>query len=229
VDTCHKAGKRCVLAMPVIFRTEAERYFDTWMDALKEAGFDGILIRSLEEIDYLKHHGVKEPFCGDHNLYGFNHRAADTLRKMGLDRLTLPLELNSQELEQVGCGGAELVAYGYLPVMVSAQCIQKTAEGCTHRPGILNLKDRTGKEMTVNNHCTFCYNTIYNPSPLSLLGQERWVDRLSPAALRLIFTQETKETAETVIQAYIDAFLYGKHVESPVSDFTRGHFKRGVE
>lgn len=228
-DACHDAGKRCVLAMPVIFRTEAEVYFNTWNEMLSEAGFDGILIRSLEEINYLKTHSVDVPLYGDHNLYCFNGRAAEKFKELGLKRLTLPLELNSQELEQLGCEGFELAAYGYLPVMVSAQCIQKTAEGCTHKPGILKMKDRTGKEMTVQNHCAFCYNTIYNPSPLSLLGQEKLVDRLGPDALRLIFTQETKETVETVIRAYADSFLYGKCVESPVKDFTRGHFKRGVE
>lgn len=228
-DACHDAGKRCVLAMPVIFRTEAETYFNTWNEMLSEAGFDGILIRSLEEINYLKTHSVDVPLYGDHNLYCFNGRAAEALKEQGLKRLTLPLELNSQELEQLGCEGFEMAVYGYLPVMVSAQCIQKTAEGCTHKPGILKMRDRTGKEMAVQNHCAFCYNTIYNPSPLSLLGQEKLVDRLGPDALRLIFTWETKETAENVIRACTDAFLYGKSVESPVKDFTRGHFKRGVE
>lgn len=228
-DACHDAGKRCVLAMPVIFRTEAETYFDTWKEALSEAGFDGVLIRSLEEITYLRERLPDMPLYGDHNLYCFNGRAAEVLKAHGLKRLTLPLELNSQELEQMGCEGFEMTVYGYLPVMVSAQCIQRTAEGCTHKPGILKLKDRTGKEMIVQNHCAFCYNTIYNPSPLSLLGQEKLVDRLGPDALRLIFTQETKETTENVIRAYADSFLHGKSVESPVKDFTRGHLKRGVE
>lgn len=232
-ERCHREGKRCVLAMPVIFRTEAEQYFEQWKEKWKGAGFDGILIRSWEEIGYLKKCNVDIPQYGDHNLYCFNKEAVQMLKKMGLKRLTLPLELNSPELKQLGCGGFELIAYGYLPVMTSAQCIQKTTGNCTHKPGILYMKDRTGKELMVKNHCTFCYNTIYNPSLLSLLGQEKIIGRLNPAALRLQFERETGQEIQMVIKAYGDAFLRKTKAEDAVrdteGDFTRGHFKRGVE
>lgn len=86
--------------------------------------------------------GFSIPLFGDHNLYVFNQTAKETYDQMGLTRQTLPLELNSQELEQLGCQGMELVVYGYLPVMTSAQCIQKTTDRCTHRPGLLRMRDR---------------------------------------------------------------------------------------
>lgn len=229
VESCHMAGKRCVLAMPVIFRTEAERYFERWSHRWKEAGFDGILIRSWEEIGYLKKCGVKLPLYGDHNLYCFNKEAVHMLKDMGLERLTLPLELNSRELEQLGGGDFELISYGYLPVMTSAQCIRKTTGNCTHKPGMLYMKDRTGKELMVKNHCTFCYNTIYNPDPLSLLEQEKGIRAIRPAALRLQFVKESKEMVKTVIQAFADVYgVRRKDVMQP-GNFTRGHFKRGVE
>lgn len=96
------------------------------------------------------------------------------------------------------------------------------------------MKDRTGKELMVKNHCTFCYNTVYNPSPLSLLGQEEIISRLNPAALRLQFVRETEQETRKVIRAYGDAFLRkAKAAENSTKvlsgDFTRGHFKRGVE
>lgn len=229
VSACHEAGKRCVLALPVIFRTEAIRFFEKNWQYLTEAGFDGLLVRSMEEIVYVKEKGCSLPLFGDHNLYVFNQTAKETYDQMGLARQTLPLELNSQELEQLGCAGMELVAYGYLPVMTSAQCIQKTTDRCTHRPGLLRMRDRTGKDLTVKNRCTFCYNTIYNPSPLSLLGQEHLIRRLAPEAIRLQFTWETKEQIRQIIQAYGDVFLEGKQGQLPFTDITRGHFKRGVE
>ena len=48
--------------------------------------------------------------------------------------MTLPVELNARELSDAGVRG-ELIVYGYLPMMVSAQCVKKTMEGCTGRPG----------------------------------------------------------------------------------------------
>ena len=227
--SCHEAGKRCVLALPVIFRTEAIRFFEKNWQYLTEAGFDGLLVRSMEEIVYVKEKGFSISLFGDHNLYVFNQTAKETYDQMGLTRQTLPLELNSQELEQLGCQGMELVVYGYLPVMTSAQCIQKTTDRCTHRPGLLRMRDRTGKDLTVKNRCTFCYNTIYNPSPLSLLGQEHLIHRLAPDAIRLQFTWETKEQIRQIVQAYSAVFLEGKTGQIPFTDITRGHFKRGVE
>ena len=183
----------------------------------------------MGEIVYGKEKGFSIPLFGDHNLYVFNQTAKETYDQMGLTRQTLPLELNSQELEQLGCQGMELVVYGYLPVMTSAQCIQKTTDRCTHRPGLLRMRDRTGKDLPVKNRCTFCYNTIYNPSPLSLLGQEHLIHRLAPDAIRLQFTWETKEQIRQIVQAYRAVFLEGKTGQLPFTDITRGHFKRGVE
>ena len=229
VERCHEAGKRCVLAMPPVFRTEAAAFFDGNSECLRQAGFDGVLVRALEEVEYLKEKGMDVAWIADHNLYTFNHLAAGMAAKLGAGRLTLPLELNSRELEETGCRGRELVAYGYLPMMISAQCIKRTVEGCSKKPGLLMLKDRTGKELPVQNHCVFCYNTIYNTSPLSLLGLEKLVGRLAPGAIRLQFTVETPEETGQIVRAYAAAFLHGEPVESPVREFTRGHMKRGVE
>ncbi len=91
------------------------------------------------------------------------------------------------------------------------------------------MKDRTGKEFPVKNHCQFCYNTIYNPDPLSLLGLEEQVKKLELAAIRLEFTVETKEEMKAVLDGFGESFLRGEKGLVPFSVFTRGHFKRGVE
>lgn len=230
VELCHKAGKRCALILPQIFRTEAEGYFRQNQELLRNAGFDEMILRSAEEISFLKESGMGEmPMVFDANLYSMNRLAEEWMREAGAVRQTLPLELNSRELAELGASNRELVAYGYLPAMVSAQCIVRTTEGCKKQPKLLQMKDRTGKMLSVKNHCRFCYNTIYNPSPLSLLGQEQVVKRLDPAVLRLQFAMESPQQTRAVIDAYADHFRYGKETPAPFNDFTRGHMKRGVE
>lgn len=235
VDVCHQAGKSCGLILPQIFRQEAETYFKNQEAALKTAGFDCFVIRSMEEPEFLRQMDLgSAAMIFDANLYVMNHRAADRMKELGASRLTLPLELNSRELEELlGQTGRslpwELVVYGHYPAMVSAQCIVRTTKGCKHKPELLMLKDRKGAELPVKNHCRFCYNTIYNPSPLSLLGQEELVRRLSPDSLRLSFTIEEPEQAGRILKAYGDHFLRNMDTLSPVQDFTRGHWKRGVE
>ena len=276
-ERCRAAGKRCVLAMPVICRTEAAAFFREWKQELLRAGFDAFLLRSLEELDLLNEICGETgslscpPFYADHHLYAFNHLAAETLARMGFARLTFPLELNAREMGDLnGHAGWELTAYGYLPVMTTAQCIRRTVDRCTKQPGFLLLRDRTGKDLPVYNHCAYCYNTVYNPLPLSLLGMEETVLRLSPGSLRLQFLTETPEQMSSVIRAYGDSFLrrdgasaqgktaaagqkktvasaQGKTVApmqgktaataarettsrpNVLTEFTRGHMKRGVE
>jgi putative protease len=230
VRRCHEAGKTCALILPQIFRMEAERYLKAHCRELREAGFDAFVLRSMEEIGFLKEQNLDHiPQIFDANLYVMNRPAAGFMQEEGAGRLTLPLELNSRELENLGCENRELVVYGYLTAMVSAQCIRRTMTGCTKKPEVMYMKDRTGKNLPVKNHCRFCYNTIYNPSPLSLLGQEKLVERLSPSVLRLQFTIERPEQIRDIIRAYTDHFLYGQDTPAPYRDFTRGHMKRGVE
>ncbi|MDD3253202.1 MAG: U32 family peptidase [Lachnospiraceae bacterium] len=236
---CRKAEKACALILPHIFRSEAERYLTKHQDELKQAGFSALVLRSMEEVAFLRELGMGDiPLIFDANLYTMNHRAAEQMMQMGASGLTLPLELNSHELEELKRGvqkaGAdqvewEMVAYGYLPAMVSANCVVRTMRGCTGKPELVWMKDRTGKQLPVRSHCRFCYNTIYNPSPLSLLGQERIVERIAPSVLRLAFTIETPQQIQAVIAAYVDHFRYGKDTPVPFTDFTRGHLKRGVE
>lgn len=229
VSACRQAGKRCVLALPHIFRPDAEQYFCKHRSLLVSAGFDSLLVRSLEEVDFLREQEIFLPLIFDYNLYCMNRQAAQEMKRLGAERITLPLELNSRELGQLGRQASELIGYGYLPAMVSAQCITKTVTGCRHIPELLWLKDRTGKKLPVKNHCRFCYNMIYNPVPLSLLGQAGAVKRLGPSVLRLQFTIETAEQIGAVIDAYAAEFLHDRPGKVPLTDFTRGHFKRGVE
>ncbi len=228
VNVCHEKGKECYLTMPHIFRTEAQLFFDRHQNYLKEAGFDGFLIRSMEEPGYLKKTGIRGNLVFDFGVYGMNNQAQKMLKNLGADEITWPVELNSRELEKLEIPG-ELLIYGRLPMMVTAQCIHQGMERCDKTPVELNLKDRMGKEFPVRNHCAFCYNSIYNSAPLSLLGLSDTVSSLSPASLRLQFTTEGPGETETIIKTFSDEFLRGKKAEMNLPEFTRGHFKRGIE
>ena len=227
-DRCHKAGAFCYLMLPRIFRSETEKYFLRNLETLKKAGFDALGIGSMEEPGFLREQEVNLPLYFDHGMYTFNRLAMETMKQYGASRLTVPVELNSREIAGMG-GCGELIVYGYLPMMISAQCIQKTMAGCSSRPGVLYLRDRKGKRFPVKNQCRFCFNTIYNESPLSLKGLSDEVKKLSLKAWRLNFTMEDSETTKEVLESFYEEFAEEGDKTSPVGNFTRGHFKRGVE
>ena len=125
--------------MPHIFRTEAQRFFDRHQEKLREAEFDGFLIRSLEEPGYLKKSRIEGKLIFDFGIYGMNCRAQEMLRKLGADEITWPVELNSRELEKLDAPG-ELLIYGRLPMMVTAQCLHQGTEGCDKTPVMFTFK-----------------------------------------------------------------------------------------
>ena len=125
----------------------------------------------------------------------------------GILRNTLPLELNEKELAHRDNQDGELLIYGRLPLMVSAQCLKKNCSHCTQREEILYLKDRYEKVFPVVCCCRpwktettggrrFCYNILYNSIPFGLLKEEKQVKALDPAAFRLSFTIESPGEAK---------------------------------
>ena len=235
VQLIHQAGKECYLTLPHIFRTHAIGFFRTYRSCLEQAGFDGLLIRAFEEIQWMREEQISLSASFDASVYAWNHGAVHTLKEEQAAFITAPWELNSRELEPVfeACRReglpAELIVYGRAPMMVSAQCITKTVKGCSKCPSLLWMKDRTGARLPVQNHCAFCYNTILNPLPVSLHGCADSVKRLAPEGLRLCFTIETGEETKAVLNAFAAEFIRGENVEPPFTEFTRGHFRRGVE
>ncbi len=227
VDRCHDAGISCYLMLPRIFRTHAERYFLKNLELLKNAGFDAFGVAAMEEPGFMQKYVPGTKLYFDHGMYTFNSVASGMMNEYGANRKTIPVELNGREITERG-GNDEMIIYGYLPMMVSANCIRKTTEGCTGKPELLFLKDRKGKEMPVRNQCRFCYNTIYNESPMSLLGLSEEVERFAPSVLRLNFTIEDRVETEKVLTAFYAEYMEGRKA-APLANFTRGHFKRGVE
>lgn len=238
VKRCHTAGKKCFLTLPYIFREEAARYFNTYRRLYLEAGFDGALARDWGELPLMLEWEPKSLLVLDYGLYTMNQAAEAMIRaaaKGASLRFTLPLELNCHELMERGSRGRELIIYGRIPVMVTAQCLRQTTDGCTKTPELLYLKDRKAKEFPVKNYCRFCYNVIYNTNPLSLLKDKKDVDRLAPGSLRLNFTIETAKEVSAVIKAFAASYELDGQADvkdrnlDPDGAFTRGHFKRGVE
>jgi putative protease len=229
IELAHKNKKEIFLAMPHIFRSHTIQLYEENYEKIFLKPWDGFLIRNIESFMFLREHQNKQPVITDHNLYQFNREAKKFWLEQGVESTTAPLELNYHELSKLGLESSEFVCYGYLPMMVSAQCIQKTTKGCTNEPGKLIFVDRYHKEFTVKNQCDYCYNVIYNTSPLVLTDQKTEIYKLSPKALRLHFTIENKEDTKRVLDLYKDVFVKNVGEQEPEFDFTRGHFKRGIK
>ena len=79
----------------------------------------------------------------------------------------------------------------------------------------------------MHNVCAFCYNLIYNSVPLYLMDVLDEATESGIGGVRLQFVNETGDTVRAMAEACIRA-LQGERVTA-AGDFTKGHYKRGVE
>ena len=121
------------------------------------------------------------------HIYTMNNRAEAFWMKKGILGDTVPLELNAKELVHRNNKNSELTVYGYTPMMVSVQCVQKTMDHCNHACVQYVLKDRYQKEFRGVCSCEFCYNTIYNTLPTSLLKEKEKAEKLG---IRIVNEEE---------------------------------------
>lgn len=214
-------------AMPHIFRADAVKEYEAYYGAFCELAMDGVLIRNYESYQFLKDHSYAGGIQLDSNLYVMNSSAKGFWEKEGISDWTTPVELSYTELSQLDLQQGEMIAYGHLPMMISAGCIKKTLGKCNHVPEKTFLKDRLNHKYPVKNYCDFCYNIMYNDEPLVLYDQMDIILDLNPKRVRLQFTVESAEEMEQMLSYYEEA-LAGSEMAEPDVPFTRGHFRRGI-
>ncbi|MDE6737539.1 MAG: U32 family peptidase [Lachnospiraceae bacterium] len=239
------------LALPYVLRARDEAYLLELTDKVKKDCCDyetdtdlhsrqdgrrkcdtlisGFLVRNIEGFAYAATFGESYELIPDAGLYSFN---TESLRFWAdyTEEYTLPYELNRKESGKLVRSAKEMgmrtamIVYGTIPMMVTANCIRKTAARChTDRHGNshsdLHLRDRYGTDFPVETNCLHCYNIIYNSIPYSLHMQENEVKRIGADIRRYDFTTESAQDCRRI--------LTGE--DFPYEAYTTGHLKRGVE
>lgn len=230
IDRVHASGKKAFYVFPFIFRQQTSLFYEKIMPELKKLPLDGIMVRSLDEIAFIKEWGNENwQMVSDSNLYTYSNEASEYFYRLGMMQDTIPVELNRKEILRRENSRSEMIIYGRLPLMITAQCIHKNTLGCMHQPKVLNLKDRYSVHFPVKNFCSECYNVIYNSLPVCLFKEDVTVKKIAPAAVRLSFTTETEEEAEQILTIYGNIYKNGGILGQLPMECTNGHFKRGVE
>ena len=223
ITKVHAAGKEIYLVMPYIFRERTRKQYEAAYNRIFGAGWDGILIANYESFAFLKEHGYTGRIMTDYNLYEFNQESRKFWKEKGVFEFTAPVELTERELQDLRVKDGEVIVYGYLPMMISAGCIQKTTRGCLKKSGQTTITDRYRNPFVVKNECDYCYNILYNYVPLYLGDRMEEVYQIGPGRIRLMFTTERQQEVRQMLSAYFE----GK--ELPEGTYTRGHWKRGIK
>ncbi|MDE6530713.1 MAG: U32 family peptidase [Lachnospiraceae bacterium] len=173
-----------------------------------------------------------QSIVADQGIYIMNESAENAVLKHAAS-YTAPLELNRKELSHaIRKDARELIVYGYLPMMYSANCIVNTTDGCDRTKGTTRIIDQEGREFPVLMNHDYCYNTIYNCVPLSLHQEvSQLYQAREAAAFRMEFTIEDAGETDRILGFFQNVFSKGTP-EGTEKDtwkgYTKGHFNRGV-
>lgn len=227
-EVCKNAGKKVYVALPFIVRSKDEAFLKKLLPLLKRA--DGVLVRNLETLEFLQKNDYKGSIRLDAGMYCFNKKTVSFYEPLA-ESFCMPYELNHKEqksLSRMETGIlTEHVVYGRIPLMVTANCTQRTMEKCikSAHMGENRLRDRYRKEFPVMLHCRYCYNVILNSVPLSLHDT---ISIQTDDILRIQFTSEDYRETRAVLEFFKNR-MEGGGMEPPFTEFTRGHEKRGVD
>lgn len=230
---CNSAEKKLMFALPPILRSSGAAQVSDFIGHY--LGKTGFLIRNREELElYGRIVGKSQtdasgyPVRADYNIYAMNTFSSAS---SGYPYTASP-EMNVSELDSVSGEKAQLIIYGLMPVMYSAQCVHKNVFGkCTDGKRV-TLRDEKGYAFPTAQLCGDCYNIIYNSSVLNLIHRFDEVERLGFGSLRLNFTFETESETKLVLDC-LQNVMEGRNYLMPDEimgmKFTNGHFNRGVE
>lgn len=177
----------------------------------------GIIRLMCNNIAYL-HTGKELGFIlhGDFGLNVSNSYSANLLSESGMTDLTLSFELKASQAAAVKSPvPAGIIAYGRLPVMLTANCPVKNETGC--KKCRKELSDRTGRSFSVV--CHGQYAEILNSQKLYLA--DRLEEFKGISFMTLYFTDESPEKVSEIIHDYRSA---GNKKEN----ITRGLYYRGI-
>ena len=226
------AKKEFYVSLPQISRLPLYKKMEKDIPLLvEEKSVTGFLAKNLEEIAILKTYSVDRIML-DYNMYLFNNEARSFYKNLGINYYTSPIELNFKELKYLYIQECDIMVYGHIPLMVSAQCLYKNTDKCQKckpEDERAYIVDRLGERFYVQANCSRTYNTILNGKCLSLLRHLEEVSQLKPRNIRLDFTIENKAETQTVIMAFADKLYRGKSIRLTNQDgYTSGHFNRGI-
>lgn len=204
-------GIEMYLMMPVIFRSAVyeteKKKLGAGQSLYEMPELTGFVIRNMESFVFLTREAgiLPERIITDANLYTANREAVCWWKDQGVAGSTLPLELTGEECgELTDQDRLEAVIYGYIPLMVSAQCIHRLSRGCGLETGdedsLLRITDGKKRGFVVFNGCKYCYNIIYHETPLSLGEEKEELRKQGIRRFRYDFTIEDPARMREILQ-----------------------------
>ncbi len=207
--------ERTVISIPPVITLSETDQLKQMIDKASKLGIKYALAENISHLEFLKDFEL---------IAGSRLNIANSTAPLFLPEFkiaTISKELNLKDAAYVLKSIPAMVeGYGYQSMMLTENCIKKCVNGkCIGK--LSYLKDRKGSTFPVV--CSYgCRNEILNSVPLVISDKLSSLKKSGINYLLLKFTFENPEECETVYQSYLLE-------TNPFTEFTRGHFFRGVQ
>lgn len=216
VSKSHQLGKKLVIKLPRIWRKDVQEAYADMLQKCMKSGIDGFLISCIGHYQAVKDNGklIYLDFTGN----VMNSRTYAFWKELGVERIALSVEMSREEINALpDQSRTELLAYGYLPLMITHQCPIGNFAGkkqnhkyCEKRGHTDGYSLRSGKDnFRLETDCENCLCTITTTVPLDI-GED--INSFSVKTFRLNFFDETPKECNEIIKKY-ELILNGKRSE----------------
>ncbi|MDE6568145.1 MAG: U32 family peptidase [Lachnospiraceae bacterium] len=221
------SGKRLVLGMPAIWRNQTwQRYaeqYDRQEGIFWKIHPDAYLIQNMESLSFLQEvvGASLSQIRTDASLYVMNREAEKWWQEQGIRQTTLPWELTGSEWQQSAHKELQqVIIYGHIPLMVSAQCLACNTGHCkrTEQDACRQLPFQGEKKrrFLAVNYCKYCYNIIYQGLPFSIQRETETLGQQGFCQQRYEFTVETAEQVRRILAGHVPEQIEIGHYEQDV-------------
>ncbi len=182
----------------------------------KEVVEDYILAGSIGAYNYALNKGKKVLYASSMNV---SNSISAAIMKKGV----LSPELNLGKIREIAKkSDVYVLAYGYIPLMTSRNCVIKTVglckgNSCENCEREMELTDRKGVSFKVLADGEFC--TVYNSVPLFMADRMEDIIKSKVAGIHLMFQDEKPSECAKIYKMYKGEIESGK-----MQNFTRGYF-----
>jgi putative protease len=173
---------------------------------------DWLLARNLAAIAFCQEHSI--PAIADFSLNVANHRSAEWIRSLGVQRVTASYDLNREQIlgliDSLPASWLEVVLHQHMPMFHMEHCVfcavlspgtNKTNCGRPCDRHVVKLRDRVGAEHTLQADVA-CRNTLYNATPQSGAEIAGELVQRHVGWFRIELLEEDSEQSQLTISMY---------------------------
>lgn len=197
------------ISMPYVRRMKDEKLLSISPHKL----ISGVLVRNIEDINYvqsIKNISPEIDIAIDYGVYTWNRKAL-YLASSYSSSVGMPVELCGSAQKELAQYNHDLIyekmVYGRIPLMHTANCVNKTLGKCiksntnSNEQRWTSITDRTKRNLPIFTDCVHCQNTIYNAVPVTLTKEiNNYPDNFD---FRIDFTNETSNSINEVLRYYL--------------------------